>query len=274
MPRFTHDRLNFYYEEHGRGLPFVFSHGLAGNTGHARELLGPVDGCRLILYDNRGHGRTAEPGDVSRLNFSTLADDVVGLLNHLSIEKAVIGGVSMGAGVAIAFCLKHAHRTQAAVFVRPAWLNQPAPPNLAMFPAIAAMIQELGIERARQRFEQSEIFAAWKKSYPPAEQSVEGLFSGRSAEAIVASYLSIPRSAPYRSAEELKRIDVSALVLANRNDPLHPFEYAEALARALPNAQLKEFPSKTDGLERHTSAFRLHLHEFLHNVAGRHPALA
>jgi hypothetical protein len=53
------------------------------------------------------------------------------------------------------------------------------------------------------------------------------------------------------------------LVLANHSDPIHPFEYAETLAAAIPNAQLKEFPSKAEGLEQHTAAFRNDLSEFL-----------
>lgn len=158
MPSFRHDDLNFYFEEHGSGVPFLFSHGLAGDIGQAKELVGSVAGFRLILYDNRGHGKTGEPGSVDRLNFSTMADDAAALLNRLSIERAVVGGVSMGAGIALAFCLKCPHRARAAILVRPAWLNEPAPPNLAMFPEIAAMIQDAGIEQAEGLLEHISTF--------------------------------------------------------------------------------------------------------------------
>jgi pimeloyl-ACP methyl ester carboxylesterase len=266
MPYFHHDDLNFYFEEHGSGTPFLFSHGLAGDVEQAKELVGSVAGFRLLLYDNRGHGKTGQPGPVDRLNFSTMAGDAAALLNLLSIERAVVGGVSMGAGIALAFCLKYPHRARAAIFSRPAWLNHPAPPNLAIFPQIAAMIQEAGIEQARQLFEHSNIYAAWKEHYPLAASSVDGLFTGRSPDAIVATYQAIPRSTPYRTVDVLKRVDVPALVLANHNDPIHPFEYAEAWVNALPNAQLKELPSKTEGLAEHISTFRFYLRQFLRDV--------
>jgi pimeloyl-ACP methyl ester carboxylesterase len=196
-----------------------------------------------------------------------MADDAAALLNWLSIERAFVGGVSMGAGIALAFCLKYPHRVRAAILARPAWLNNPAPANLAMFPEIAAMIQAAGIERARRLFEESDTYLAWKACYPPAATSVEGLFIGRSPEAIVAMYRAIPLSVPYRAIAELKRVDAPVLVLANRQDPVHPFEYAEILVNALPTAQLKEFPSKAAGLQEHISTFRLSLQEFLRDVS-------
>src|SRR5947208_473151 len=128
MAFFRHDGLNFYFEEEGGGLPFVFSHGLASSLGDVKELIGLVPGFRRILYDNRGHGRTGAPGEIEKLSFSTLADDLAALLNWLSIDRAVVGGVSMGAGVALAFCLRYPHRARAAILVRPAWLNEPEPP--------------------------------------------------------------------------------------------------------------------------------------------------
>jgi len=266
MPTFHRDGLNFYFEEHGSGIPLIFSHGLSGNADQAKELVGDVPGFRVIFYDNRGHGKTGDPGNIANLHFQTMADDVLALMNHLSIDKAVVGGVSMGAGIALAFCLAHPSRTLAAVLTRPAWLNHPEPPNLAMFPAIAAMIQEAGIEKARQLFEQSDIYAEWRKSYPPATTMIDGFFTGRTLEAIVATYQAIPCSVPYRSRVELQGITAPLLVLGNRRDPIHPFEYAEAWAAAIPNAQLKEFPSKADGLEQHTVAFRKDLREFLRTI--------
>ncbi len=266
MPAFRRDNLEFYFEEHGSGIPLIFSHGLAGNADQAKELVGTMPGFRVIFYDNRGHGKTRDPGNSARLTFQTMADDVLALLDHLAIEKAVVGGVSMGAAIALAFCLAHPRRTLAAVLTRPAWLNQPEPPNLAMFPAIAAMIQDAGIEQARQRFEQSVIYAALKESYPPAATMIDGFFAGRTPEAILATYQAIPRSVPYHSPGELHRIEVPVLVLANHSDPIHPFAYAETLAAGIPHAQLIEFPSKTQGLEQHNAAFRKHLGEFLRNA--------
>lgn len=264
MPYFRHDNLRFYFEEHGSGIPFVFSHGLSGSVEQSRALTGTEAGCRLILYDNRGHGRTVEPGPLEQLTFSTMAADVAALIDHLSITKAVIGGVSMGAGVALAFCLAYPHRTQAMVLVRPAWLNQSEPPNLAMFPAIAALIKVHGAETARRLFLSSTMFARWKEQYPQAEASVDGIFSGPSAEAMSATFQEVPRSTPWTGPmEKLAGIHMPVLVLGNRPDPMHPIDYAEAIAKSIPAAQFREIPAKSEGAERHAAAFRFQLREFL-----------
>jgi pimeloyl-ACP methyl ester carboxylesterase len=274
MPYFNHDGLNFYFEEHGSGIPLLFSHGLSGSLTQSKELVGSSTGIRLIVYDSRGHGKTGQAGDIDQLNFSTMAADAAVLLDLLSVKSAVIGGVSMGAGIALAFCLRYPHRARAAILVRPAWLNEPAPPNLASFPAIAAMIQDIGIARARLSFERSDMFRVWKERYPHAANSIEELFACRDVDAIVATYQAIPRSVPYQTTEELKRLDVPTLVLANRADPVHPIEYAETLANALPNAQLRQFPSKSDGLQNHISAFRSCLRQFLEGLSGVHEECA
>ena len=112
MPYFNHDGLNFYFEEHGSGIPLLFSHGLSGSLNQAKELVGSSTGIRLIVYDSRGHGKTGQAGNIDQLNFSTMAADAAVLLDLLSVKSAVIGGVSMGAGVVGE--LLHDHDAEAA----------------------------------------------------------------------------------------------------------------------------------------------------------------
>src|SRR5690348_12172698 len=110
MPTFRRGEIDFYYEVQGEGTPFVFSHGLGGSLERVREFVQCLPGMCVLLYDNRAHGRTPPLGEGSSLTFANMADDVAGLLDHLRVSKAVIGGVSMGAGVALAFGLRHPNR--------------------------------------------------------------------------------------------------------------------------------------------------------------------
>jgi pimeloyl-ACP methyl ester carboxylesterase len=115
-----------YYEESGDGPPLIFSHGLGGSHDRARELVGTLPGVRTIIYDNRGHGRTGGAG----ATFDVMVGDREALMDHLGIDAAVVGGVSMGAGIAAAFALRAPKRVRALVLARPAWLDAPNPPNL------------------------------------------------------------------------------------------------------------------------------------------------
>jgi pimeloyl-ACP methyl ester carboxylesterase len=266
MPFFHRDNIGFYFEEYGSGPAFIFSHGLGGNLAQTRELIGDLPDVHLILYDNRGHGRTSEVGDPARLKFSVMADDMAALLETLGIPAAIVGGVSMGAGIALAFSRRHKVRARALILSRPAWLNIPNPPNLSILFTIADMVQKHGRERALQLFENLDVYTLLKLSSPETARSLRELFSARSIEAIVQTLRSIPASVPFESFDKLRTIDMPTLVLGNHNDPIHPFEFAERLAASIPSAQLREIPSKSDSLKEHQDKFRSLVAEFLSTV--------
>jgi 3-oxoadipate enol-lactonase len=101
-----------HYEDTGGDLvPVVLAHGLLMDG----EMFAPqVEGRsnrRIITWDARGHGETENTDDPFTL--WDLADDLTGLLDHLGIEKAVIGGMSQGGMIALRFALKHPERVSA-----------------------------------------------------------------------------------------------------------------------------------------------------------------
>jgi len=100
--------IETYYEIHGKaGAPWVaFSHSLACST---RMWEGQVaalqDRFCILLYDTRGHGRSAAPAGPYTLE--GLADDLRGLLAHLDIHKLHFVGLSMGGMIGQTFALKY-----------------------------------------------------------------------------------------------------------------------------------------------------------------------
>src|SRR5207244_2936176 len=107
---FYRDGLNFHYREAGDGLPFVFQHGLGGDVSQPFGLFRPPPGFRLLAFDCRGHGETRPLGDPEKVGIAPIADDLLALLDHLRIGRAVIGGISMGAAVALNFTLRYPQR--------------------------------------------------------------------------------------------------------------------------------------------------------------------
>jgi pimeloyl-ACP methyl ester carboxylesterase len=263
MPYFRHDDLQFYFEEHGSGRPFIFSHGLGGNLDRSLELIHQLPNIHLILYDNRAHGRTNPIGDPVKLTFGTMADDMAALLDYLSIPRAFVGGVSMGAGISLAFGLRYPQRVKALVLNRPAWLDTPNPSNLAILTLIARLVESLGLERARSAFEQTEPYQDMERNCPGSAKALTDLFVNQNGDALVACLKAIPASAPVDSLDRLAALHVPSLVLGNRNDPLHPFELAQILANAIPRARFREFPSKSEDMNGHYQQFRQIVTEFL-----------
>jgi len=266
MACFRHSEVDFHFEEYGSGTPLIFSHGLGGNLAQVQEELGELPSVRLILYDNRGHGRSSATAGTARPSFSRMAADMAALLDELDIPAAVVGGVSMGAGIALKFGTQYKSRTSALILSRPAWLNEPSPPNLSVIGRIAEMIERYGRERGLHLFEKSEVYTSLKESFPQTARSLQETFSAPGIEASVSGFRSILASAPFDSFEDLKEIEVPTLVLGNHDDPIHPFDYAERLAASIPSAQLREIPSKAKGLEEHQRQLRRCVAEFLSTV--------
>ena len=111
--------------ESGVGTPLLFLHG--GLADHQAALLhvGALsERLRLITPDLRGAGRSHFAGE---LTWDLLADDVITVLDHLGLERAAVGGVSMGSAVALRAALRHPDRFVA--FADYSGLDRPTHPN-------------------------------------------------------------------------------------------------------------------------------------------------
>jgi pimeloyl-ACP methyl ester carboxylesterase len=114
----TSDGVNIYYEEHGKGLPVVLAYGIGGNAGMWQPNVDALAARhRLILWEPRGHARSESPEDPARVTFGHWVLDLHDLLDHLKLDQAVVGGLSLGGGIATRFTLKHTDRVRALVVV-------------------------------------------------------------------------------------------------------------------------------------------------------------
>jgi len=263
MPRFYHDQLDFHYLDRGSGQPVVFQHGLGGAVDRIFELIELPAGYRLLGLDSRGHGETRPLGPTDKLRFDAFADDVVALMDHRQIPQAVVGGTSMGAGVALNLALRYPQRVRGLVLPRPAWLDVPNAFNAQLFGKIAALLREPGPERGAALFQASAAYTAIRQESPDAAASLLGCFTDPRAVETLARLEGIPGDAPSRCRADWRRIVVPTLVLANRQDPVHPFEFGEILAAEIPNARLVELTPKSVSVADYTAELRQALAHFL-----------
>ncbi|MSO21747.1 MAG: alpha/beta hydrolase [Acidobacteria bacterium] len=247
MPGFEREGIHFYFEQSGSGIPFLYSHGLGGDLSRSWDVLGVggIPGTRLIVFDNRGHGRTRPMVPSERLTFTAMADDAVTLLDHLSLSSAILGGTSMGAGIAACAALRHPQRVKALVLAHPAWLDQPNPPNLASAVLMADLVARYGPQQAARELEHTDYFKQLLIESPEMARVTRAAIAGCNPEALVPAYMAMPASTPVSSLQQVRELEIPALVLGSRGDDVHPFEYAEIWARALPGGLLRELPVKT-----------------------------
>jgi pimeloyl-ACP methyl ester carboxylesterase len=119
MPHFTtSDGVRIYYEEHGSGDPLCLAYGIGGNAGMWQPNVAALSARhRLILWEPRGHARSDSPEDPTRVTFAHWTLDLHDLLDHLKLGQAVVGGLSLGGGIATRFALAHPERVRALVAV-------------------------------------------------------------------------------------------------------------------------------------------------------------
>ena len=165
---------SFHYRDTGQGVPFVFQHGLGGDAAQTFGLFAPPPGYRLITLECRGHGDTRPLGDPDKLSLGVFVDDLCALLEHLALPQVVVGGISMGAAVALMLTLRRPERVRGLVLSRPAWLDAPLPPNAALYPVIARLIREHGAAQGLERFLNSAEYCDIEYSAPDAARSLRG----------------------------------------------------------------------------------------------------
>lgn len=266
MPFFEHDGIRFHYRLTGEGPTVVFSHGLTGDLSNVEELVGKLPNHRLLLWDARAHGETTPVGPPRALNFVTFASDLNALLSHLEIEKAVVGGVSMGAATATRLALDYPQRVAALVLVRPAWLDQPLPEALRLYPKLADCLERYGSKAGRLEVQKLNEYQTLLETSIYDAQAIMDQFDRPCTVERSARLRNIPRDCPIRNWEEVQQLEMPALVVGNDQDLVHPLCYAQRWAAQLRDAKFVQVPSRPKDFKNHARAFREHLAQFLASV--------
>ncbi len=120
MPNVRGNGIDIYYEllGSGPGKPLVLTHGFAGPIDDWRpELLPLAEKRTLVVYDVRGHGRTSVPEDPEEYSLPLFAADLAGLLRTIGIERAHVGGVSMGGMITAQFAVDYPQMCQSVLLM-------------------------------------------------------------------------------------------------------------------------------------------------------------
>ena len=262
MPFFEHDGLRFHYREKGKGVPFIFEHGLGNDIRQPFDLLRPPPDVRLIALDMRGHGETRPLGDPKKVAMAAYVDDLIALMDDLDLETAVVGGISMGAALALGAALRYPERVSGLICVRPAWLDRPFPENVRVYAHVAQYIERHGATEGLERYQMTPEFETLAAQSPAVARSVAGLFEDPRAEEFVVRLQRIPHDSPCRDRSEWRSIAIPTLVLGSRCDPIHPWEFAQTLAEGIPGAELVEITPKSWSDERHRADVQRAADEF------------
>ncbi len=229
MPEASLNGINISYEVSGSGPAVLLTHGYAAMGrmwAPQRPALEP--NYTLITWDMRGHGQTDSPQDPAQYSEALTLADMVGLLDRLEVENAVVGGLSLGGFMSLAFYREHPERVRALV------LCDTGPGYRSEEPRAG---WNANAERRATAFETRGMDGLGKSSEVQAtakyHKSAQGL--AHAARGMLAQFDS-------RVIDSLPEIGVPTLVILGENDD--PFRTAsEYMTKKIPGARMEVIPN-------------------------------
>src|ERR1700754_559814 len=118
MPRLNRDGVNIYYEVHGSGPPLILTHGYSSTSAMWQGQIAALSRHhKLVLWDMRGHGQSDYPDDPAAYSEALTVADIAALLDTVGAKQAIVGGLSLGGYMSLAFYRAHPERVSALLII-------------------------------------------------------------------------------------------------------------------------------------------------------------
>lgn len=230
-----HDGHRIVYDVYGAGdRVLLYMHGLLLDSELNRGIAAALAerGNRVVLVDLLGHGRSEKPAHAAEYRIDAYANQAIAVLDELGVERAAIGGVSLGANVSLFAATQNPERVTALVLEMPVleWAVPAA--ALAFVPIVLAAHygrRILGPLTAVLR----------RLPRTPFGPLNSFLNAGSTSPDVIAAVMHGVLVGPVAPTIDARsRIEAPTLVLAHANDMIHPFDDAARLTRRLPRGSL------------------------------------
>lgn len=221
-----------------------------------------LPGWRRVTLDCRGHGESPLGG----ASMALFAGDLAALAEELD-PPAVMGGISMGAALSLRLAVLRPDLVRGLILIRPAWIADPAPPNMAPVAEVANLLCRFGPAEGRAKFLSSALAQRLSAEAPDNLSSLLGYFD-RPRKGLANLLTAIAADGPGVTEEQIAALDVPCLVCGTREDMIHPFAMAERLAGLIPGARLVELPPKRRDRAAHFAILRAAIDEFVTRLSG------
>ena len=222
--------VRLFAVEEGSGPAVVMLHGGMANHLAALPLVAPLgDRCRIVVPDLRGSGKSwcSAP-----LTFDRLADDVARLLDDTGVDRAFVGGVSSGSGVALRFALRYPARILGLILLKPVYggeargYTEYQKTTFAMMDGVASRAVDEGVQVLRPLY--ASLPAGMREK---ALAMIEGFDP---ASVVATSHFIASGSQPFTGPEDLMSLECPTL-LVRGDDPMHPAEVSDLYAAGIAN---------------------------------------
>ncbi|HWD27845.1 MAG TPA: alpha/beta fold hydrolase [Rhizomicrobium sp.] len=118
MPKLNRNGVNLYYETHGAGPVILLTHGYSATAQMWRGQIAALSKDHtLVLWDMRGHGQSDYPEDQAEYSEAKTVEDMAALLDAVGAKTAIVGGLSLGGYMSLAFNATHPERVRALLII-------------------------------------------------------------------------------------------------------------------------------------------------------------
>lgn len=255
--------INYLERGTPAGLPVVFIHGFPfSHRMWDAQMRTLPHGIRAISYDLRGHGESQVADGQYTIEF--LVDDLIALLDHLVIDKAVLCGLSMGGYVALRAIERHPERVRALVL---ADTRSEADPNEGKVKRSATImaVKRDGVPAFAETFVKAVFAPQNLTGQPQAVEFIKSIIRGNTQLGIAGTLVAL--AARTDTTALLGSIGVPTLIMVGEHDTLTPPSASESMHKAIKGSQLVVIPGAghLSNLENET-AFNQALVAFLKQV--------
>ena len=243
----TEDGIRLYYEETGSGKPLIFVHEFAGDhRSWELQLRHFGQRYRCIAFNARGYPPSDVPESATSYSQSRAADDIRWVLDHLSIERAHVVGLSMGGFATLHFGFRHASRALSLCVAGCGYGAEPEQRErfCAEAKTIADFITSAGMLAFAEKYAYGPTRVQFENKDPRGFAEFKRLLAEHSGLGSANTQLGVQRERPslYDLVEDMKRLTVPTLILAGDEDwpCLTP---GVLLKRNIPSAALSFMPN-------------------------------
>jgi pimeloyl-ACP methyl ester carboxylesterase len=230
--------ISLHVEHYGAGSPTVLlMHGFGGSARNFRAQARALkERHRVVLFDARGHARSAAPADPAEYEPNRFVEDTLRVLAESNAEPCIVGGLSMGAGIALRFAIHHPNAVRALVLCAFPPAGDRSPSSWAL--RFADAIEARGLEESGAEF----VWGGDRFDNDAARFIRQG-FLEHQPHALVAILRRVIATQP--SVAELggtlRDLKIPTLIVVGTRD-VNSLGPCRDLARMIPGAELVEVP--------------------------------
>jgi 3-oxoadipate enol-lactonase len=222
--------IELFTEVNGDGDPLVLSHGwMSDQTQWKAQVTLLSRHHKVIAYDHRGHGSSDKPKD--GYSMTVLAEDIIGLLDALGLDKATIVGHSMGGMASLVLAIEHPERVSRLVLVETSAKND------------FSMYMRLGVEDALRS---DDSMADWMVSLAhrdPSDQVRKETLARASQVPVEISRECLRQfMTHYDVRKDLGQIEAPTMIVVGEKDSMTPVKMAQVLHRGIAGSSLEIIP--------------------------------